>query len=169
MSAPRNNPILIDCNVLVAWSADTTPADTRARLEHLLAQASAAGQRIIIPTPVLAEFLVKTDEATAGWLSALERKAAVYVAPFDRMAAFECALIDRAALGAGDKRDGRLDAWQKIKIDRQIVAIGKALGVGLVVAEDAGVRSTALRLGMQVRTLNELDLPPTGVQANLPL
>ena len=91
------------------------------------------------------------------------------MAPFDRMAAFECALIDRAALGAGDKRDGRLDSWQKIKIDRQIVAIGKALGVGLVVAEDAGVRSTALRLGMQARTLDELDLPPAGAQANLPL
>ena len=169
MIAPRNAPILIDCNVLVAWSADSTPPDTRARLEHLLVQAGAAGQRIIIPTPVLAEFLVRTDEATAGWLSALERKAAVYVAPFDRMAAFECALIDRAALGAGDKRDGRLDPWQKIKIDRQIVAIGKALGVGLVVTEDAGVRSTALRLGMQARTLDELDLPPAGVQANLPL
>ena len=79
MIAPRNAPILIDCNVLVAWSADSTPPDTRARLEHLLVQAGAAGQRIIIPTPVLAEFLVKTDEATAGWLSALARLSQISV------------------------------------------------------------------------------------------
>lgn len=166
MSGP---PILVDANVLVAWSADATPPETRARLDYLLDRAGAAGQRIIIPTPALAEFLVRTDEATAGWLSTLERKAAVYIAPFDRMAAFECALIDRAALGSGDKRDGRLDPWQKIKIDRQIAAIGKALGVGLVVAEDAGVRSTSLRLGMQALTIGELDLPPGGVQTALPL
>lgn len=169
MTRPTNTGILIDCNVLVTWSSPATSADDRARLEHLLECAVKSKQRIIIPTPALAEFLVKTDEATTAWLSTLEKTAAVVVAPFDRAAAFECSMIDRAALGAGDKKDGRTDPWQKIKLDRQIVAIAKANLVSLIVAEDQGVRSAANRVGIETKTIAELDLPPSAPQHSLPL
>lgn len=58
------------------------------------------------------------------------------MAPFDRAAAFECAQLDRAALGTNDKKDGLSTSWQKIKIDRQIVATGKAHGASLVISGD---------------------------------
>ena len=118
--------------------------------------------------PVLAEFLVRTDAATAEWLSALERKSAVEIAPFDRMAAFECALLDRAAIGSGDKKDGLDQPWQKIKIDRQIVAIGKARGATPVISDDRGIRNNALRVGMRALTIAELPQSPASAQGTIP-
>ncbi len=118
--------MVLDTKCLVRWAKvdDTTSMD-RAKLDHLLAQVASARGRIILPAPVVAEFLVKTDLATTDWLAALERKASIVVAPFDRRCALECALLDRAALATGDKRGGRLEPWQRIKIDRQIAAVAR--------------------------------------------
>lgn len=50
--------IAIDANVLIVWSAKKTPDLIRARLNHLIETAAKNKQRILIPTPALAEFLV---------------------------------------------------------------------------------------------------------------
>ncbi len=50
--------IVIDANVLIVWSARKTPDLIRARLSHLLETAAKNKQRVLIPTPALAEFLV---------------------------------------------------------------------------------------------------------------
>lgn len=89
--------IVIDANVLIVWSAKKTPDLIRARLNHLLETAAKDKQRILIPTPALAEFLVRTNDATTEWLNELEKKSAVEVCAFDRRAAFECAFIERGA------------------------------------------------------------------------
>jgi hypothetical protein len=91
------------------------------------------------------------------------------MAPFDRAAAFECAQIDRAALGTGDKKDSSTEYWQKIKIDRQIVAIGKAFGATLVISADGDVRSNALRVGMAAKVIRDLELPESARQRKLEL
>jgi predicted nucleic acid-binding protein len=159
--------VVLDCNALVCWSA---PKETlnRSRLEHLFDQLSAAGGKIIIPTPVLAEFLVKTNDATSGWLAGIERKRAFEVVNFDRKAAFECSLFDKAALGAGDKKAGRVaDAWQRIKIDRQIVAIAKVRGATRVVSDDGGLCATARGAGLTALAVADLELPPSALQTNL--
>jgi hypothetical protein len=77
----------------------------------LLDVASLKG-RVILPTPVIAEFLVRTDEATTYWLVALETKSSTLVAASDRRDALESALIERGALARGDKRGGRKDPYQ---------------------------------------------------------
>ena len=84
------------------------------------------------------------------------------------MAAFECALLDRAAIGSGDKKDGLDQPWQKIKIDRQIVAIGKVRGATLVISDDRGIRNNALRVGMRALTIAELPQSPASAQGTLP-
>ncbi len=70
--------------------------------------------------------------------------------------------------GAG-KKDGVQAQWQKIKIDRQIVAIAKSRGAQLIVSSDDGVRSNALRVGIQALTLQELELPESAKQGKLEL
>ena len=160
--------IIVDCNLLVAWSSERTSAADRDRLDHLLETASKHKLKIIIPMPVLAEFLVRTDAATAEWLALLERKSAVEIPPFDRMAAVDCALLDRAAIGSGDKKDGVDEPWQKIKIDRQIVAIGKSRSATLVVSDDKGIRNNALRCGMLALTIAELPQSPESAQSVIP-
>lgn len=160
---------MLDARTLVRWSS--TDADDklhRARLEHLLESAAAAKGRIVIPTPVIAEFLVRTNEVTAAWLTALERKAAIRVASFDRRAAVECALLDAAALNKGDKRGGRKDPWQRIKVDRQIVGIARACQADVLITDDAGMSVTARAANITVSGLEDLPIPDAAKQAPLP-
>ena len=104
--------ILVDCNFLVAWTSQTTSSDDKARLDYFLETATKDKQKIVIPTPVIAEYLVRADAAGVDWLDTLERRSVVEVVPYDRTAAFETAQMDRAALGAGDKKDGSQEPWQ---------------------------------------------------------
>jgi predicted nucleic acid-binding protein len=99
--------IVVDANVLIVWSANKTPDLVRARLHYLLETAGKDKHRILIPTPALAEFLVRTDDSTAEWLNELEKKSAVEICAFDRRAAFECAFIERGAHRKGDKKHFR--------------------------------------------------------------
>jgi hypothetical protein len=161
--------VALDANALVKWS--TLPEDDidKARLSLLLEEVGKASGRIVIPMPCFAEFLVKADEAAAAWLDAFERRRAVVLAPLDRRAAFECALFDRAALGGGDKRAGRKgDPWQKIKIDRQVVAISKVAGATGLISSDEGLRSTARSAGLHVTHIAELPAPESAKQVKLP-
>lgn len=161
--------VAVDANFLVAWVSPGTSADDRARIEYLLETTEKAKGRFLIPMPAMAEYLVRADTAGLETMNRLERKSCVQLAPFDRAAAFECAQLDRAALGGGDKRDGVDEPWQKIKIDRQIIAIAKAYGATLVVSGDDGIRKNALRVGMQAVTLQELPLPESVRQRVLDL
>ena len=118
----------IDANALILWASPKTDDLTLARLNLLLDAVTKAKGAIIIPTPAVSELLIRTDEGTAAWLQGLQKRNAVRVASFDLRAATECALIHRLAEKAGGKRSGARasDAYQKIKVDRQIAAIAKA-------------------------------------------
>lgn len=159
MNQPNYSSIAIDANVLVAWCSEGTSVDIKERLDQLLLDAHRDKRRIIIPTPVIAEFLVRAEAASTSAFATLEKRAAIYVAAFDRMAAFECSLIDAAAINRGDKRDGSTEPYQKIKIDRQIIAIAKVHTVGLVVTADEGVRRIAQRVGIDAKDITELNPP----------
>lgn len=148
-------------------SQKAADADDRARLEHLLEQVSSSGGRIIIPTPAFAEFLVGVDESAADWINDLDRKQAIYVAPFDRRSAFECSLLDKAAINRGDKRGGSDKTWQAVKFDRQIVAIARVNQAPVIVTNDRGVRMTATSAGMKALRIAELDLPDSAKQMPL--
>lgn len=123
----------------------------------------------MIPTPAIAEFLVGLDEAAAEWIDVLDRKRSILVVPLDRRAAFECSLLDKAALNQGDKRGGRKNPWQRIKIDRQIVAIARVAQASTIISDDAGLRSTATAAGLLARRIADLELPESERQQPLPL
>lgn len=159
--------IVIDANVLIAWSAKKTPDLIRARLNRLLETAAKDKQRILIPTPALAEFLVRTNDATTEWLNELEKKSAVEVCAFDRRAAFECAFIERGAHQKGDKKHGSESAYQKVKFDRQIVAIAKSRNARLIVSDDDSLRRGALSVGLQVSKIEELPIPDDARQLQI--
>jgi len=159
--------ILVDANFLVAYLADKSSSDDCLRMEHFLELVASRKSQIVIPMPALAEFLVGADEAGIEAVNALDRNKHFMLAPFDRAAAFECAQLDRAALGSGDKKDGRTEPWQHIKVDRQIVAIGKACGARMVISMDGAVRSTAKRVGWLALSIQDLPLPESAKQGNL--
>ncbi len=123
--------ITVDTNVLAEWFSKKNEDDVH-RLNQLLDDLAKARGRLIIPTPCLSEFLVGVDGSGMEWLAALERRQSIVVASFDKRAAFECSLLDQAAIASGDKRGGRTDHWQKIKIDAAwSVALEAVLGARL--------------------------------------
>jgi hypothetical protein len=161
--------ILVDANFIVAYISSTTTVDDRARIDNFIARAEKSKSKIVFPMPAIAEFLVRADLAGVDFLNRLEKKTFLVMADFNRTAAFELSQIDRAALNVGDKKDETEAPWQKIKVDRQIVAIGKSLGATLVISGDSSVRNNALRIGMQGMTIQELELPESAKQQKLAL
>lgn len=161
---PLPKVIVVDANFIVAYCTATTPADDRARIENFIENAEKAKSKIIFPMVAVAEFLVGADLAGIEFLNTLDKKACILMADFNRAAAYELAQIDRAAKGAGDKKDESEEHWQKIKVDRQLVATGKSLGATLIISNDKNVRNNALRIGMEGTSIQDLELPESARQ-----
>lgn len=160
--------VALDCNALIAWSS-TRDEDDVARIESLFDNTN----QVIVPMPVFAEFLVGARENEDTWLESLTRKPRFTIAPFDRRSAYECAELAhriRAMSPNGTKRgNGRKDAWQKVKFDRQILAIAQANGCDLLVCADGELKDEAISLGMRALAVREIPLPPGAAQRKLDL
>lgn len=156
--------IVLDTNALVRWMIAAEGSDDEARFAGLVDVCKKASLAIGIPTPVFAEFLVRTDEATTPLLQAFERKRSVRLLPFDKRCAHECALLDRAALASRNKRAGSTDAWQKVKIDRQIIAIARVNGVTRLISEDGNLKGLAARVGIEATAVDDLPIPDAAKQ-----
>ena len=71
----------------------------------------------------------------------------------------------------GDKRSGRpkeLTPWQKVKFDRQIVAIAKVRGATEIYSDDQDIATFGADAGIPVCPVAEVPLPPPK-QEDLPL
>jgi len=159
--------VAIDANVLVCTCLKK--GDRKEKIWHLLDTLDKRKGKIVVPTPAIAEFLVRADQAALEILDILQKKASVVIAGFDLASAYENALLDAAAIGRQDKRDGSEEHWQKVKIDRQIVAVAKTNGSKLIVSDDAGVRANATRAGIRSLRIDDLVLPDSARQHKLPI
>ena len=159
--------VAIDANVLICVCEQKN--SRQEKIAHLLHHLDKTKGRVIIPTPALAEFLTVAQHAALAVLDHLQKRASVIIAGFDLAAAYELSLLDAAAMGRGDKKDGQVENWQKIKLDRQIVAIAKTAGAKLIISGDSGVRSAAARVGIRTVSADELELPDHAKQAQLPM
>lgn len=161
--------IILDTSALVAWAVTDRDGDDAVRLAYLFERAETDGVNVGIPAPAFAEFLVRADEATTSMLAVIDRKRGLSILPFDKRAAHECALLDRAALGVGVKRAGGGQPWQKVKIDRQILAIARVHNCQLLVTNDSGLAVLARRVGTAVSAIKDLEMPDAAKQIRLPL
>jgi hypothetical protein len=77
------------------------------------------------------------------------------------MAAVELAAMELMATAKGAKRKPASPdtPWQKVKFDRQIVAISKLHGAHTIYSDDRDIRSIAEDIGIKVISCWELDLP----------
>jgi predicted nucleic acid-binding protein len=137
------------------------------RIENLIATFEQDGTKVLIPTPALSEILVRAGAAGPAYLETLNGSARFRIVPFDMRAAVELAQMNRQALEAGDKKSGRAAAWSKIKFDRQILAIARVEGAGVVYSDDEGLRRFGQTAGMKVIGISELPLPPEDPQQQL--
>lgn len=137
------------------------------RFAFLEAEVQRTSDTILIPTPALAEVLVGLDDAAPAVLEKITRSARFKIAEFDAMAAVELAAMTRDAIRAGDKKDGSTSPWQKVKMDRQIIAIARVRGAARIYSDDKGVGEFAEKLGIPVVRTWTMPLPPEDPRGDL--
>ena len=134
----------------------------RERIEKLVSDMDAKNDVLVVPTPVLAEILVKAGQGAGELMQQLGALARVRIAPFDELAAIELAAMTIEIAAGGDKRGGDNQPWQKVKFDRQIIAIARVAQATLLYADDANLIATARRLEMTAISTWELPVPDVG-------
>src|SRR5207249_3637068 len=75
--------------------------------------------------------------------------------------------MNRDAIRAGDKRAGEVEPWQRIKLDRQIVAIGRVAGAKAIYTNDKPLGRFAASAGMAVIGVHDLPLPASTSQPDM--
>ncbi len=139
------------------------------RIEFLITELEQSGDRVVIPTPSLSEYLVRANEAGVKRLAEIQKSAKFRVVEFGPMAAVELAALTREAIDAGDKKAGVDAPWQKIKLDRQIVAIAKAVGEKAIYSGDPKLHKFAKQAGLEAYGIHDLKIPPEDPQQKLDL
>jgi predicted nucleic acid-binding protein len=136
-------------------------ARAKERVENLFEILDAAHERIIIPAPALSEFLVLAGKDAPAYLNEIATLGTFEIKPFDTMAATELAAMELLARNKGSKRHPlSLDTpWQKVKFDRQIVAVAKIHNCHTIYSDDGDVKNIAEDLGIKVVSCWELDFP----------
>ena len=138
------------------------------RIEHLIDTLNKSKTRILIPTPVLSEFLVKAGDDKSKFLSEFVSSKNFLVGDFDSLAAIELAHLEDNDLKSNRKLDG-LISKAKVKFDRQIVAIAKVKGAGTIYTDDGNLAKLARNNGIAPVMTWEIPLPPVEPQVALDL
>jgi predicted nucleic acid-binding protein len=119
--------------------------DAHERIEYAVNQARERGEQIIIAAPVLAELLVRAENAASPYVDLFNKSAHFRPVPFDQKAAITHAEYTRKAIETGEERT---ESKCKVKFDRQIVAIAKAEGAGTIYTDDDGLARHAIAQGL---------------------
>jgi predicted nucleic acid-binding protein len=131
------------------------------RIELMIDMLSEDSETIIIPAPVLTEFLVLADKEGPKYISQIDQSPLFRVEPFDQRAAVELAALHLSIRASGGgRRGGQAATYAKITFDRQIVAIARVNSVNTIYSDDDGVKKFAERYEIQVVQSWELPLPP---------
>jgi predicted nucleic acid-binding protein len=141
-------------------------SDAQVRIDHLLKTLGMTKERVLIPAPVLSEYLVRGGEDKDKRLDEITSSRVFVVAPFDTRAAVECAAIE-----AGGPRRNRVltedETKAKVKFDRQIIAVAIVRGVSVIYTGDRKLAATARLNGIGAVLTWELELPPVDPQLEL--
>jgi predicted nucleic acid-binding protein len=139
------------------------------RIDLLLETLERDRETIIIPAPVLTEFLILIGEEEGSRLiTEIENDKNYQVESYDKRAAIELAVMSRAIRTKGGGRRGDQEGtYAKITFDRQIVAIAKANNVTAIYSDDKGLGNFAEKNGLKVVRTWELPLPEVDAQQDL--
>jgi predicted nucleic acid-binding protein len=132
--------------------------DARARVDTLIDNLEKDSDAIVIPTPALGEALTTLAEKAIEITEQIERRSCFRIKAFGKREAIEIAMRTRAAILAGDKREGVTEPWQKVKYDRQIIAIAKTENVAAIYSTDKGIHEHAKLWGIPVFHLADVKL-----------
>jgi len=142
--------------------------EARERVDALIEGLERDGDVILIPAPALAEALTALAEKAVEMTEQIENRSCFRIKAFGKREAIEIAIRTHDAILAGDKREGVEEPWQKVKYDRQIIAIAKTENVTAIYSTDEGVHKHAKLWGIPVLHLADVTLPSvTGPQQEM--
>jgi hypothetical protein len=164
-------PVVFDTSFLIALLDPTVKGEGNldVRVDFLVRSLDKARTKIIVPTPALSEVLIRAGDAVPKYLEIIYRSGRFKIAPFGTRAAVEAAAAHRDAMRAGDKKEGSGSSWDKVKFDRQIVAIAKVEGAERVYSNDQDIERFSARDNLEVIKLDQLPFPPEEPQGELSL
>lgn len=158
--------VIFDANVLITYLSSNQEDVDYLRLVNLVEELTSQKKIVGVPTPSWAEFLVKTDEATKDLVDMVNKNPSIKILPFDKAAAVESSLILRSVIASeGNKRGGNDATWQKIKFDRQILAIARVNNAEILYTNDGDLIKEANRINL--KTCRTEDLPLPQLQSNI--
>jgi len=136
------------------------------RVESLIQQLSKERAKVLVPSPVLSEFLVHGGDRTDEYVR-LFQQPPFQIAQFAARAAIECA---NAIRRFGMKGSARGAGWRhKVKFDRQIVSIAVAEGADRIYSDDSDILQYGKQVGLSVVTSFDLEIAPELRQCKLDL
>ena len=145
------------------------PVDfARERVQDLVRRLNKSRQKIIIPAPVTAEILSAVGPANADYLRIINRARIFEVKPFDEVAAIELAFLNRDVFGQQDKAN-KVETCQKVKVDRQILAVCKVADCDTIYTDDANLRNRAEMCGMKAIGIGDIPIPDSAKQIEMEL
>lgn len=138
----------------------------RARVMHLLEILQRQDAKIIIPTPALAEVLVRAAKGGPEFLQILGSNKHFRIVGFDQRAAVEFAARQAERIGGG--RRALATTRAKAKFDEQIVAIAAVENAATIYSDDQDIAKLADGR-FEVTKIAAIPLPPKAAQGILPL
>ena len=136
------------------------------RISFLVETLTNAGTRILVPTPVMSEFLVKAGPNFSEYLATIHASKSFRVEGFDERAAIELAFMEQELLGK-PRQINATETKAKLKFDRQILAIAKVNGATTIYTDDQKLAKHAIVHGIKPVMTWELPLPPRPIQGDL--
>lgn len=162
--------VLIDTNALIKLLDPRIDVGVSARLKGLLEDIDRTNGQLIIPVQVVGEYTSGADQAGQEVLAKLLGNRRIKVANFDHVAAVECAMMDKTAIASGGHKRAPLNrdvSWQKVKVDRQIVAIARVLKVDRIISTDGDIPKIAKAVGIPCIAVEELPMPAWAAQVHI--
>ena len=130
----------------------------RERVNHLVATLNATDQLIGVPTPALAEILVRAGNGKYRYLATIGDSYRFEVLPFDQLSAIDAGeLIEQVK---SENKSQPLATWAKVKFDVQIAAIAKTAEATIIYSDDGNIEAHGKRLNIPVKRVCDLPLPP---------
>lgn len=132
------------------------------RVGFLLDSLKERKEAVILPAPAFAEFLILAGEDAPKYISKIRENCVFRIEPFDDRAAIEIAQIEIEARNKGNKRgSAEGEEWQKVKFDRQIVAIARVNNAKPIYSDDPDIVKHGKDCDVEVISLSSLPMPPS--------
>ena len=148
--------VVSDTSVLIDLFNPYLAGERRERLDLLIKTLELAGDRVMVPTPAYAEFLVKAESAKTEYYKRIESSKFFRIEPFSQRAAVQCADLLERAFSVKERRNV---TKTKFKFDWMIVAAAKAHAASCIYFIDGDIGRYAKSAGVPAMHVDGLPLP----------